>query len=122
MGMVVIDIRPGIGSDSIHLPTYLTHQHTTHDTQQTNTTQQNEGELARDLRIVLEKLGPTFIKLGQALSIRPDVVRGYFWVFIWCTYVYMVLSTGRLLPHPSPKQDPALHHHTHTTNLTQHPN
>ena len=35
---------------------------------------QKEGELARDLRIVLEKLGPTFIKLGQALSIRPDVV------------------------------------------------
>lgn len=34
----------------------------------------NEGELARDLRIVIEKLGPTFIKLGQALSIRPDVI------------------------------------------------
>ncbi|CAN0321416.1 unnamed protein product, partial [Discosporangium mesarthrocarpum] len=35
---------------------------------------QNEGELARDLRVVIEKLGPTFIKLGQALSIRPDVI------------------------------------------------
>ncbi|EWM25218.1 hypothetical protein Naga_101194g1 [Nannochloropsis gaditana] len=33
-----------------------------------------EAELARDLRIVLEKLGPTFVKLGQALSIRPDVI------------------------------------------------
>jgi predicted unusual protein kinase regulating ubiquinone biosynthesis (AarF/ABC1/UbiB family) len=35
----------------------------------------DERKLARDLRIVLEKLGPTFVKLGQALSIRPDVVR-----------------------------------------------
>ncbi|KAM3569161.1 hypothetical protein VYU27_008738, partial [Nannochloropsis oceanica] len=33
-----------------------------------------EAELARDLRVVLEKLGPTFVKLGQALSIRPDII------------------------------------------------
>eukprot|EP00899_Mesostigma_viride_P014434 jgi/Mesvir1/22992/Mv05685-RA.2 len=34
----------------------------------------NERELTQEFRIVLEKLGPTFIKLGQMLSIRPDVV------------------------------------------------
>eukprot|EP00611_Tribonema_gayanum_P021307 TRINITY_DN4064_c0_g1_i4.p1 TRINITY_DN4064_c0_g1~~TRINITY_DN4064_c0_g1_i4.p1 ORF type:complete len:723 (+),score=280.48 TRINITY_DN4064_c0_g1_i4:457-2625(+) len=33
-----------------------------------------ESEIARDLRIIIENLGPTFIKLGQALSIRPDVI------------------------------------------------
>jgi aarF domain-containing kinase len=35
---------------------------------------QNERQIARDLRIIIENLGPTFIKLGQALSIRPDVI------------------------------------------------
>jgi len=34
----------------------------------------NEAELARDLRDILEKMGPTFVKLGQVLSIRPDIV------------------------------------------------
>jgi predicted unusual protein kinase regulating ubiquinone biosynthesis (AarF/ABC1/UbiB family) len=31
-------------------------------------------ELARDAVDNLEKLGPTFIKLGQIMSIRPDVL------------------------------------------------
>lgn len=39
-----------------------------------NTLLQNEKIIARDLRIIIENLGPTFIKLGQALSIRPDVI------------------------------------------------
>jgi aarF domain-containing kinase len=34
----------------------------------------NEAELARDARINLEKLGPTYIKAGQMMSVRPDVL------------------------------------------------
>jgi len=34
----------------------------------------NEVELARDARINLEKLGPTYIKAGQMMSVRPDVL------------------------------------------------
>lgn len=34
----------------------------------------NAAVLAKDLRIALEKLGPTFIKAGQMLSARPDVL------------------------------------------------
>jgi len=34
----------------------------------------DERELARELRTILEKMGPTFVKLGQILSIRPDIV------------------------------------------------
>ena len=34
----------------------------------------NAEELARDARISIEELGPTFVKLGQMLSVRPDVL------------------------------------------------
>ena len=36
--------------------------------------QKNGAELARDARIIFEKLGPTYVKLGQILSVRPDVL------------------------------------------------
>lgn len=36
--------------------------------------QQNARQRAADLRGVLSRLGPTFVKLGQALSVRPDLI------------------------------------------------
>lgn len=36
--------------------------------------QKNSGKRAAELREILTVLGPTFIKLGQALSVRPDIV------------------------------------------------
>lgn len=36
--------------------------------------EERQAELARDAVDNLEKLGPTFIKLGQIMSIRPDVL------------------------------------------------
>jgi len=36
--------------------------------------QENDAELARDARIIMQELGPTYIKLGQVLSVRPDVL------------------------------------------------
>ena len=33
----------------------------------------NAAELARDARISIEKLGPTYVKMGQMMSVRPDV-------------------------------------------------
>lgn len=35
---------------------------------------ENSGVRAAELREVLTTLGPTFVKLGQALSVRPDIV------------------------------------------------
>lgn len=35
---------------------------------------QNEVERAIELREIVTSLGPAYIKLGQALSIRPDIL------------------------------------------------
>ncbi|MEW6491433.1 MAG: AarF/ABC1/UbiB kinase family protein [Cyanobacteriota bacterium] len=40
-----------------------------------NQAEQNKLKRAAQLRIILTRLGPTFIKVGQALSTRPDLVR-----------------------------------------------
>ncbi|WP_414551256.1 ABC1 kinase family protein [Anabaena sp. CCY 0017] len=40
-----------------------------------NKVEQNKGKRATQLRELLTRLGPTFIKVGQALSTRPDLVR-----------------------------------------------
>jgi predicted unusual protein kinase regulating ubiquinone biosynthesis (AarF/ABC1/UbiB family) len=41
---------------------------------QTNRTKQNMGKRAAQMRQMLTKLGPAYIKIGQALSTRPDLV------------------------------------------------
>lgn len=41
---------------------------------QRGTLAQSSGKRAAELREVLTTLGPTFVKLGQALSVRPDIV------------------------------------------------
>ena len=37
--------------------------------------EENQGKRATELRTLLTNLGPTFIKVGQALSTRPDLIR-----------------------------------------------
>ncbi|MEO3705692.1 ABC1 kinase family protein [Trichormus azollae] len=45
-----------------------------------NQVEQNQGKRATQLRELLTHLGPTFIKVGQALSTRPDLIRKDFLV------------------------------------------
>ncbi|MDJ0617619.1 MAG: AarF/ABC1/UbiB kinase family protein [Calothrix sp. MO_192.B10] len=40
-----------------------------------NQVEQNQAKRATELRELLTRLGPTFIKVGQALSTRPDLIR-----------------------------------------------
>ena len=40
----------------------------------TNRTEQNKQKRAREIGEILTSLGPTFIKVGQALSTRPDLI------------------------------------------------
>ena len=42
--------------------------------------EENQGKRATQLRTLLTDLGPTFIKVGQALSTRPDLIRKDFLV------------------------------------------
>jgi predicted unusual protein kinase regulating ubiquinone biosynthesis (AarF/ABC1/UbiB family) len=44
----------------------------------TKQTEQNKLQRATELRQTLTRLGPTFIKVGQALSTRPDLIRRSF--------------------------------------------
>ncbi|MCC0178345.1 AarF/ABC1/UbiB kinase family protein [Waterburya agarophytonicola K14] len=41
----------------------------------TNGSQTNQPKRAKELRKILTTLGPTYIKVGQALSTRPDLIR-----------------------------------------------
>ncbi|MGB5637174.1 MAG: hypothetical protein WBM86_30930 [Waterburya sp.] len=41
----------------------------------TNRAEINQPKRARELRKVITTLGPTYIKVGQALSTRPDLIR-----------------------------------------------
>jgi predicted unusual protein kinase regulating ubiquinone biosynthesis (AarF/ABC1/UbiB family) len=36
--------------------------------------QDRDAEVARDARILMEKRGPTYVKAGQMMSVRPDII------------------------------------------------
>ena len=40
----------------------------------TDALNENAASLAKDARVSIEKLGPTYVKMGQMMSVRPDVL------------------------------------------------
>ena len=49
------------------------------------------GELSKQARIDIQELGPTFIKAGQMMSVRPDVLPPVSWVYFgWCKTLYFL--------------------------------
>ena len=60
-----------------------------------NLIEQNKQKRATQLRQILTKLGPTFIKVGQALSTRPDLVRKDF-------LEELIKLQDQLPPYPTP--------------------
>lgn len=57
-----------------HLPYYLGGTRRDDDNNNKNNRHEKEKERAQELLSVIQQIGPTAIKIGQALSVRPDLI------------------------------------------------